>query len=74
MKNLRYGTWFVGSTLIVSLVSGCADLPGSSKEQGVVAGGAAGAAVGAMAAGGDHQLLGALLSTLERTRQLTDPV
>ncbi|MEQ8861660.1 MAG: glycine zipper domain-containing protein [Pseudomonadales bacterium] len=64
MTNFRLDVWVIGGALITSLVSGCADLPGSSKEQGVVVGSAAGAAAGAMVAGGDHRLLGALLGGL----------
>ncbi len=47
--------------VIVSAMAGCADLPGSSEQQGAVIGGTAGAAAGAAIAGSDHRLLGALL-------------
>jgi len=47
--------------LLAALTVGCADLPGTSEQQGATMGGAAGAVAGAAVAGSNHRLLGALL-------------
>lgn len=53
----------VMSTAAVSLTS-CEGLPGDSKSQGTVIGGASGAAAGAIIAGEDNRLLGAIIGTV----------
>ena len=49
---------WVGTLL---MVSGCEQLPGTSKQQGAAIGGLGGAATGAVVAGEHHRVLGALL-------------
>jgi hypothetical protein len=51
----------VVSAVFLLSVTGCENLPGSSKQQGAVIGGVGGAAAGAAVGGGKHQVLGALL-------------
>lgn len=45
-------------------MTGCAGLPGDSRTQGAVIGGASGAAAGAIIAGEDNRLLGAIIGTV----------
>jgi hypothetical protein len=59
MKNKLFSV-LITSVFLLALV-GCKELPGSSKQQGAVIGGASGAAVGAVVGGSQHRLLGALV-------------
>lgn len=45
-------------------LTGCEALPGDSKSQGTVIGGASGAAAGAIIGGEDNRLLGAIIGTV----------
>lgn len=45
----------------LTVVGGCNSLPGNTEQQGTVAGGVAGAAAGALIAGEDDRLIGALI-------------
>jgi|ERR1043166_7136821 hypothetical protein len=60
MFHSRYFQMGVLAALLLS-VAGCSELPGNRPQQGTVIGGASGAAVGAIAGGEKHRLLGALL-------------
>ncbi|MEX0899386.1 MAG: glycine zipper domain-containing protein [Gammaproteobacteria bacterium] len=61
MKNIKSFPVTAVCALAVTLVAGCANLPGTNEEQGVVIGGVTGAAAGAAVAGSGHRTLGALL-------------
>lgn len=61
MKTRLSGAWLPITFFAVALAGGCANMPGSTEQQGTVIGGAAGAAAGAAIGGSDHRLLGALL-------------
>ena len=61
MSINRCVTWSVLASLLLSLGTGCENLPGTRKEQGAVIGGLGGAAAGAAIGGEKHRLLGALL-------------
>ncbi len=61
MKKLRTIPAVASCALAITLVAGCANLPGTNQEQGTVMGGVAGAAAGAAVAGSGHRTLGALL-------------
>jgi len=50
-----------GLAALLAGTSGCKELPGTPKQQGTAIGGASGAAAGAVIAGSEHRLLGALL-------------
>lgn len=56
---VRISTAAAAASLL--LATGCANLPGTSKQQGATIGGLGGAAAGAAIGGEHHRLLGALL-------------
>ena len=60
MFHSKYFQMGVLAALLLSM-AGCSELPGNRQQQGTVIGGASGAAVGAIAGGEKHRLLGALL-------------
>lgn len=64
MKKNRTFPVAASCALAVTLVAGCANLPGTNEEQGAVIGGVTGAAAGAAVAGSEHRTLGALLGGL----------
>src|SRR5206468_12338802 len=60
MFHSRYFQMGVLAALLLSM-AGCSELPGNRQQQGTVIGGASGAAVGAIAGGEKHRLLGGRL-------------
>ena len=61
MKHMNRMKLVATAALGLTLSAGCANLPGTDEEQGVVIGGVTGAAAGAAVAGSGHRTLGALL-------------
>lgn len=57
---LKFSTLAATASLLLT-VNGCANLPGTAKQQGATIGGLGGAAAGAAIGGEHHRLLGALL-------------
>lgn len=61
MHTSRFIESLCVTSIVALLAAGCSNLPGTSKQQGAVIGGAGGAVAGAAIGGEHHRMLGALL-------------